>query len=118
MARVMPRTFLPLRATVCLMGWLILISKVHHGLGVLRGRQPSVPRGAALLSLIVSERGSIRHVVSSDLWAKWLGHGEVRMPSPRFRLRDSASQSETAQGEEDCIRRADEDARPVPHTHA
>jgi hypothetical protein len=48
MARVMPRTLLPLRATVCLMGWLILISKVHHGLGVLRGRQPSVPRGGSL----------------------------------------------------------------------
>jgi hypothetical protein len=30
MARVMPRTLLPLSATACL-GWLSLISKVQHG---------------------------------------------------------------------------------------
>jgi hypothetical protein len=115
MARVMPRAFLFLSTTVCL-GWLTLISKVQHGPWRGTGTIAQRATGAASLSLIVSERGSVRHVESSDLWAKWFGHGELRMPSPRFRLRDSASQSETAQGEEDRIRRADEAARPVPHT--
>lgn len=49
----------------------------------------------------------------SDLWAKRFRHGELRTLAPRFRLRDSASQSETAQGGEERTRRADEDARSL-----
>jgi hypothetical protein len=49
----------------------------------------------------------------SDLWAKRFRHGELRTLAPRFRLRDSTSQSETAQGGEESTRRADEDAQSL-----
>ena len=96
-ARVMPRAFVPCSTPACL-AWLTLVATAQHRPWRVAGTTAQRATGGWPPSLIVSERGPVRRVVSHDVWAKWFRHGGLRTPSPRVRLRDHVSQSETGRG--------------------